>query len=145
MTWTEKEPMGAARHQVIRWATGNTGQRSLREVIREPALDLVGVRVYASAKERVNAGELCPKSTCPPRELDDGVRSTLTQRFAASASTCNSRGNATAGALIYLSKLRITASPLLSCGEPQSPDNKSGNWWTPVFCAGEYFLFPGTS
>jgi hypothetical protein len=59
MTWTEKEPMGAARHQVIRWATGNTGQRSLREVIREPALDLVGVRVYASAKEGVDAGELC--------------------------------------------------------------------------------------
>lgn len=55
----EKETMGASRHQVIQWATGNTGQRSLREVIRDPALDLVGVRVYVSAKEGVDAGELC--------------------------------------------------------------------------------------
>src|ERR1700744_2872026 len=43
------------------------------------------------------------------------------------------------------SKLRITVSPLISCGEPQCQGNKSGNWWTPAFCAGEYFLFPGTS
>jgi hypothetical protein len=46
-------------YRVIQWATGNTGQRALREVIRHPALDLVGVRVYDSAKEGVEAGELC--------------------------------------------------------------------------------------
>jgi hypothetical protein len=51
--------VGAPRHRVIQWATGNTGQRALREVIRHPSLELVGVRVYDSAKEGVDAGELC--------------------------------------------------------------------------------------
>ncbi len=46
-------------HRVIQWATGNTGQRALREVIRHPSLDLVGVRVYDAAKDGVDAGELC--------------------------------------------------------------------------------------
>jgi 2,4-diaminopentanoate dehydrogenase len=51
--------MGTATHRVIQWATGNTGQRALREVIRDPALDLVGVLVYDPAKDGVDAGELC--------------------------------------------------------------------------------------
>ena len=46
-------------YRVIQWATGNTGQRALREVIRHPTLELVGVKVYDSAKEGVEAGELC--------------------------------------------------------------------------------------
>jgi hypothetical protein len=53
--------MGASTHRVIQWATGNTGQRALREVIRDPILDLVGVLVYDSAKDGVDAGELCGK------------------------------------------------------------------------------------
>jgi hypothetical protein len=48
--------MGASTHRVIRWATGNTGQRALREVIRDPILDLVGLLVYDSAKDGVDAG-----------------------------------------------------------------------------------------
>jgi hypothetical protein len=51
--------MGSSRYRVIQWATGNTGQRALREVIRDPSLDLVGVRVYDDAKNGVDAGELC--------------------------------------------------------------------------------------
>lgn len=51
--------MGSSRYRVIQWATGNTGQRALREVIRHPSLDLVGVRVYDPAKDGVDAGELC--------------------------------------------------------------------------------------
>jgi 2,4-diaminopentanoate dehydrogenase len=54
--------MGASTHRVIQWATGNTGQRALREVIRDPALDLVGVLVYDSVKDGVDAGELCGQS-----------------------------------------------------------------------------------
>lgn len=45
--------------RVIQWATGNTGQRALREVIRDPSLELVGVRVYDESKDGVDAGELC--------------------------------------------------------------------------------------
>ena len=51
--------MGSSRYRVVQWATGNTGQRALREVIRHPAYDLVGVRVYDQAKDGVDAGELC--------------------------------------------------------------------------------------
>jgi 2,4-diaminopentanoate dehydrogenase len=45
--------------RVIQWATGNTGQRALREVVRDPALALTGVRVYDAAKDGVDAGDLC--------------------------------------------------------------------------------------
>src|SRR5207253_8673204 len=51
--------MASPRYRVIQWATGNTGQRALREVIRHPSLDLVGVLVYDPAKDGVDAGELC--------------------------------------------------------------------------------------
>ena len=39
--------------------TGNIGGRALREVIRHPDLDLVGVLVYDPAKAGVDAGTLC--------------------------------------------------------------------------------------
>jgi 2,4-diaminopentanoate dehydrogenase len=51
--------MGSSRYRVIQWASGNTGQRALREVIRDPSLDLVGVRVYDDAKNGADAGDLC--------------------------------------------------------------------------------------
>jgi hypothetical protein len=54
--------MDSSLCRVIQWATGNTGQRALREVIHHPSLDLVGVLVYDSAKDGVDAGELCGES-----------------------------------------------------------------------------------
>jgi hypothetical protein len=51
--------MNKSRLRVVQWATGNTGQRALREVIRHPDLELVGVRVYDPAKDGVDAGKLC--------------------------------------------------------------------------------------
>jgi 4-hydroxy-tetrahydrodipicolinate reductase len=48
-----------SRYRVIQWATGNTGLRALREVIRHPDLELVGVLVYDEAKAGVDAGKLC--------------------------------------------------------------------------------------
>jgi 4-hydroxy-tetrahydrodipicolinate reductase len=51
--------MGSSRCRVVQWATGNTGQRTLREVIRHPSLDLIGVLVYDRAKDGVDAGGLC--------------------------------------------------------------------------------------
>jgi 4-hydroxy-tetrahydrodipicolinate reductase len=46
-------------YRVVQWATGNIGARALREVIRHPALELVGVVVYDPAKDGVDAGVLC--------------------------------------------------------------------------------------
>jgi 4-hydroxy-tetrahydrodipicolinate reductase len=51
--------MNPTRYRVVQWATGHSGQRALREVIRHPALDLVGVLVYDPKKNAVDAGELC--------------------------------------------------------------------------------------
>ena len=50
--------MSERRLRVIQWATGNIGARALREVIRDPALELVGVLVYDDAKDGVDAGTL---------------------------------------------------------------------------------------
>lgn len=54
--------MNASRYRVIQWATGNTGRRALREVIRHPDMNLVGVVVYDPAKDGVDAGELCDET-----------------------------------------------------------------------------------
>jgi hypothetical protein len=51
--------MNQPRYRVVQWATGNTGQRALREVIRHPGLELVGVLVYDQAKDGLDAGKLC--------------------------------------------------------------------------------------
>ncbi|HEX4492448.1 MAG TPA: dihydrodipicolinate reductase [Acidimicrobiia bacterium] len=45
--------------RVVQWATGNIGTRALREVIRHPDLELVGVFVYDDGKATVDAGALC--------------------------------------------------------------------------------------
>jgi 2,4-diaminopentanoate dehydrogenase len=41
------------------WGTGNVGSRALRATIEHPLMELVAVRVYAEAKEGVDAGKLC--------------------------------------------------------------------------------------
>ena len=65
--------MSRAPLRVVQWATGNIGGRALREVIRHPELDLVGVLVYDAAKDGVDAGELCGEE--PDRcRGDDGPR-----------------------------------------------------------------------
>jgi 2,4-diaminopentanoate dehydrogenase len=45
--------------RVVQWATGNIGRRALREVIRDPSLELVGVLTYNPDKHGVDAGDLC--------------------------------------------------------------------------------------
>jgi 2,4-diaminopentanoate dehydrogenase len=62
--------------RVVQWATGNIGSRSLRGVIEHPALDLVGVYVYADAKAGVDAGALCglaPTGVIATRDADEIV------------------------------------------------------------------------
>ena len=51
--------MSGRQLRVIQWATGNTGERALREVIRDPAFELVGVLVYSDEKHGADAGDLC--------------------------------------------------------------------------------------
>jgi hypothetical protein len=58
---------------VVQWATGNIGLRALREVIRHPDLDLVGVLVYDAAKLGVDAGELCGEAPVGVAATNDGA------------------------------------------------------------------------
>lgn len=60
-------------YRVVQWATGNIGTRALRHVIRDPRLELVGVRVYDAAKDGVDAGMLCG-------EPETGVRASTDSR-----------------------------------------------------------------
>jgi hypothetical protein len=55
--------------KVIQWATGSVGSAQLREVIDDPALELVGVFVFSPSKAGVDAGTLVGR---PPT----GVRAT---------------------------------------------------------------------
>ncbi len=63
--------MSAPRLRVVQWATGNIGLRALREVIRHPSLDLVGVLVHDSAKVGVDAGLLCDEAPTGVLATDD--------------------------------------------------------------------------
>jgi 4-hydroxy-tetrahydrodipicolinate reductase len=59
------------RLRVVQWATGNIGNRALREVIRHPSLELVGVLVYDPAKNGVDAGILCGEGPVGVLATDD--------------------------------------------------------------------------
>lgn len=62
------------KYKVIQWATGITGQASLRSVIRNPRLELIGVKVYADDKHGVDAGELLgfePVGILCTQEIDE--------------------------------------------------------------------------
>jgi 2,4-diaminopentanoate dehydrogenase len=56
---TSEATMNESPVRVVQWATGNTGQRALREIVRDERFELVGVRVYDDAKVGVDAGDLC--------------------------------------------------------------------------------------
>jgi 2,4-diaminopentanoate dehydrogenase len=60
-------------YRVVQWATGRIGETSLRELIRSPQMDLVGVLVNTAAKEGRDAGELCgepPVGVIATRDID---------------------------------------------------------------------------
>src|SRR5580692_9901248 len=46
------------KYKVIQWATGSVGSWSLKEIIRNPDLELVGLMVYNPAKVGKDAGEI---------------------------------------------------------------------------------------
>lgn len=65
--------VGARPLRVVQWATGNIGSRALREVIRHPHLELVGVLVFDPTKVGVDAGELCGEDPVGVFATDDRV------------------------------------------------------------------------
>ncbi len=45
--------------RVVQWASGNIGQRSMREVIRHPGMELVGALTYNPDKHGTDTGRYC--------------------------------------------------------------------------------------
>jgi hypothetical protein len=41
-------------YRVIHWATGSVGMWSLKEIIRHPEIELVGLRVYGADSSSAN-------------------------------------------------------------------------------------------
>ena len=54
----DRRPVPERRYRVIVCGTGGVGTAVLREALRLPWIDVVGVQVYTSAKAGVDAGEL---------------------------------------------------------------------------------------
>jgi 4-hydroxy-tetrahydrodipicolinate reductase len=49
--------------RVLQWTTGNVGRRSLRAILRNPELELVGVYAHGASKVGTDAAELCGHDT----------------------------------------------------------------------------------
>jgi 4-hydroxy-tetrahydrodipicolinate reductase len=56
--------MNDGARRVVVWGTGNAGMAALRQVIRHPALELVGVIVHGAVKAGRDAGELAGLDSC---------------------------------------------------------------------------------
>lgn len=52
------------RLRVIQWTTGKVGKHSLRAILDDPRLELVGVYAYSPDKSGVDAGTLCGRPAC---------------------------------------------------------------------------------
>jgi hypothetical protein len=52
------------RLRVIQWTTGKVGKYSLRAILDDPRLELVGVYAYSADKVGRDAGELCDRPNC---------------------------------------------------------------------------------
>ncbi len=51
-------PDPRAKYRVVQWATGRIGGSSLKELLRSPQMDVVGVYVHSESKAGKDAGEL---------------------------------------------------------------------------------------
>jgi len=57
--------------RVIQWTTGKVGKYSLRAILDDPRLELVGVYAYSTDKVGRDAGELCGRANCGIRATSD--------------------------------------------------------------------------
>src|SRR5471032_364211 len=50
--------------RVIQWTTGKIGKWTLRAILDDPRLELVGAYAHSEAKRGVDAGSLCGRPDC---------------------------------------------------------------------------------
>jgi 4-hydroxy-tetrahydrodipicolinate reductase len=64
-------------YRVAQWATGRIGVMTLKELIRSPQFELVGVYVHSAAKDGKDAGDLCglpPTGVKATRDIDAVIK-----------------------------------------------------------------------
>jgi len=59
------------RLRVIQWTTGKVGTYTLRGILDDPRLELVGVYAYSADKAGRDAGELCGRPNCGVKATSD--------------------------------------------------------------------------
>lgn len=59
------------RLKVIQWGTGKVGKLSMRGVLDDPRLELVGVHAFSADKVGKDAGSLCGRPECGVAATDD--------------------------------------------------------------------------
>lgn len=59
------------RLRVIQWTTGKVGKYSLRAILDDPRLELVGLYAYSADKVGRDAGELCDRPNCGVKATAD--------------------------------------------------------------------------
>ena len=94
--------------RVVQWATGDIGKRSMREVIRHPELELVGVLAYDPEKADLDAGELCGEAALGWQALARGPAGALVDPIHAPDVGPGERAGAT------------SSSPDGACSSPRS-------------------------
>ena len=57
----------AERLRVVQWNTGKVGKHTLRAVLDDPRLELVGVFAHSPDKSGRDAGPLCGRPDCGVR------------------------------------------------------------------------------
>jgi hypothetical protein len=58
-------------HRIVQWTTGNVGQRAVRAVVADPALELVGCFAWSPRKVGRDVGELCAMEPLGITATDD--------------------------------------------------------------------------
>ncbi|MET1755420.1 hypothetical protein ABVV53_08100 [Novosphingobium sp. RD2P27] len=59
------------RLRVIQWTTGKVGKLSLRAILDDPRLELVGVYAYSDSKSGTDAGDLCGRAPTGIKATND--------------------------------------------------------------------------
>ncbi|HMO69803.1 MAG TPA: hypothetical protein PKD92_04700 [Novosphingobium sp.] len=59
------------RLRVVQWNTGKVGKHTLRAILDDPRLELVGVYAHSSDKAGQDAGALCGRPDCGVKATDD--------------------------------------------------------------------------
>jgi 2,4-diaminopentanoate dehydrogenase len=81
------------KYKVAQWATGNVGAASLRQMLRAPNIDVVGLYVYSPDKEGRDAGEIVGEQPIGVRATRDIAEICASDAETVMHNPLNAKGN----------------------------------------------------